>query len=83
MGLPWKVGQVSAPGATKPNGEKIYAMVKPHPEAGTFDAEVVDSSGKSYLRLRGYRTIALPNKLATEPLKTLQSSLSLHELATT
>src|SRR6185369_15097351 len=35
MGLPWKVGQVSA-GATKPNGEKIYAMVKPHPEAGTF-----------------------------------------------
>ena len=82
MGLPWKVGQVSA-GATKPNGEKIYAMVKPHPEAGTFDAEVVDSSGKSYLRLRGYRTIALPNKLATEPLKTLQSSLSLHELATT
>jgi acyl transferase domain-containing protein/NAD(P)-dependent dehydrogenase (short-subunit alcohol dehydrogenase family)/acyl carrier protein len=83
MGLPWKLGHVSTPGATKPNGEKIYAMVKPHPEPGSFDAEVVDSSGKSYLRLRGYRTIALPHKLPTEPLKNLQSSFSLHELATT
>ncbi len=81
MGLPWKVREISTSAAPKPNGEKVYAVVTPHPEDGTFDAEVVDSRGSRYLRLSGYRTVELPDKIDGEPLKALQSILAPHELA--
>ncbi len=81
MGLPWKVQQVTTLTAPKPNGEKIYAVVTPHPDEGTFDAEVVDANGTRYLRLGGYRTVELPDNVDAEPLKELQNVLSPHELA--
>jgi hypothetical protein len=81
MGLPWKVEQVSTASAWKPNGNKLYALVTPHPELGTFDAEVVDAVGTRYLRLGGYRTIELPDSVDAEPLKALQSILTPEELA--
>ena len=81
MGLPWKVQQLSAPSAPKPNGDKLYAVVTPHPEQGTFDAEVVDAKGIRYLRLDGYRTVELPDNVEAEPLKALQRILTPEELA--
>ncbi len=81
MGLPWKVHQVTALTAPKLNGEKIYAVVTPHPDEGTFDAEVMDANGTRYLRLGGYRTVELPDNVDAEPLKELQNLLSPHELA--
>ncbi len=80
MGLPWKVRELSAPTAPQPNGDKLYAVVTPHPDEGTFDAEVVDAKGTRYLQLGGYRTVELPDNVAAEPLKALQSILSLEEL---
>ena len=82
MGLPWKVHQVTTSTAPEPNGNKLYAMVTPHPDQGTFDAEVVDASGNRYLRLDGYRTVDLPDSVDAEALKALQHTLSPHELAT-
>ena len=80
MGLPWKVQQVSTHAAPKPNGERLYAVVTPHPEEGTFDAEVVDANGKRYLRLDGYRTVELPDNVEAESLKALQEILSPREV---
>jgi len=82
MGLPWKVQQVSTHTALKPNGNSLYAIVTPHPDEGSFDAEVVDATGNRYLRLGGYRTIELPDRVEAGPLKELQNMLSPHELAT-
>ena len=81
MGLPWKVEEVSTQSAPKPNGNKIYAVVTPHPEQGTFDAEVMDAKGTRYLRLGGYRTVELPDKVDDQSLKAIQSVLSPREVA--
>ncbi len=81
MGLPWKVEQVFTHGALQPNGNTLYALVTPHPEQGTFDAEVVDANGTRYLHLGGYRTVELPDNVDAEPLQAIQNILSPHELA--
>jgi acyl transferase domain-containing protein/NAD(P)-dependent dehydrogenase (short-subunit alcohol dehydrogenase family) len=81
MGLPWKVEQLQTNTAPKPNGEALYAVVTPHPEAGVFDAEVVDAKGTRYLRLNGYHTIELPDTIDSEQLKELQGMLLEHEVA--
>jgi hypothetical protein len=39
---------------------------------GSFDADIVDPAGKRYLHLGGYRTIALPYTVDSEPFKALQ-----------
>ena len=81
MGLPWKVRQLVTANAPKPNREKLYAVVTPHPELGTFDAEVVDANGVRYLQLEGYRTVELPDNVPSEPLQALQNILAPQELA--
>jgi len=81
LGLPRKVQQLATANAPRPNEQKVYAVVTPHPEQGTFDAEVVDANGTRYLRLAGYRTVELPDNVAAEPLKALQSILGPHEMA--
>jgi len=82
MGLPWKVQQLSAHSAPKPNGGRLFAVVTPRPDQGAFDAEVVDAAGNRYLRLQGYRTVELPDNVDSERLQALQNILSPHELAT-
>ena len=81
MGLPWKVQQVAAHSAPKPNGERLYAVVTPHPAEGSFDAEVVDAMGNRYLHLGGYRTVELPDRVDDESLKAIQSMLAPREVA--
>jgi acyl transferase domain-containing protein/acyl carrier protein len=81
MGLPLYVNSVScfsAPRATEP---ALYAVVTPHPEQGSFDVDVVDAKGNVYLRVNGYRTVQVPETVASEPLKALQSALYPQEIA--
>jgi len=73
MGLPQHLEQVSWLRSPKLAEGRLYAMVTPHPETGTFDAEVVDAAGNCYVRLGGYRTVALPNSLDAEWLKAVQT----------
>ena len=79
MGLPQHVDQVCLLSAdvarqvSRPPKAEFYAVVTPDPDGGTFDAEVVDTAGNQYVRLSGYRTVALPNSVDAEPLKALAS----------
>ena len=76
FGLPQDVHQVSLLRAPELAEGKLYAVVTPCPEDGTFDAEVVDTKGNRYLYLSGYRTAALPGSVDEETLKALQAILS-------
>ena len=71
MGLPQHLDQVCLwPTPAAAEGE-LYAVVTPDPDHGTFDAVVVDSTGKQYVSLTGYRTVALPSSVDAQPLKAL------------
>ena len=76
FGLPQDVQQVSLLRAPDLAEGKLYAVVTPNPEDGTFDAEVVDAKGNCYLYLSGYRTAALPGNIDAETMKALQAVLS-------
>jgi len=70
-------------GARELAGDKdgLYAIVRPIPQGGGFDAEVADAAGNCYLRLTGYRTVAAPNALDQERVKTLRAAMSPEHLA--
>jgi len=76
MGLPQHLEQVTWLRSPKLAEGRLYAMVTPHPEDGTFDAEVVDSAGNCYVRVGGYRTVALPDGLDADWLRAVQTVLS-------
>jgi len=76
MGLPWQIYQVCSSSAPHLAEGPLYAVVTPHPDRENFDAEVVDATGTRYVRLSGYRTVALPNGVDTELLKALQAVMS-------
>ena len=80
MGLPQQVHDVSWLRAPQMAEGHLYAVVTPHAEQGSFDAEVVDSIGNRYVRLAGYRTAATADGPDAESLKTLQSALSAEAL---
>ncbi len=73
MGLPQYIRQVSLLRPPDRAEDGLFAVVMPKPDQGSFDAEVVDSAGNQYVQLLGYRTVALPNVIDTEPLKGLQA----------
>jgi NAD(P)-dependent dehydrogenase (short-subunit alcohol dehydrogenase family) len=74
MGLPQHIDWVALLHAPDLAQGDIYAVVTPHP--GYFDAEIVDTKGNCYLRLNGYRTVAIPNAVDADRLKALQSRMS-------
>ncbi len=76
MGLPQQVRTVSWLRAPQLAEGRLYAVVTPHPEQDSFDAEVVDAAGNRYVRLGGYRTTAVPDGVDAESLKALQAALS-------
>jgi acyl transferase domain-containing protein/acyl carrier protein len=59
FGLPHQVGQIRVFESADPAKQQLYAIVTAKPDLSTFDAEVVDSTGKRYLSLSDYRTVAL------------------------
>jgi hypothetical protein len=81
MGLPRHIERVSLLRAPELANSRLYAVVTPHPDRGDFNAEVVDTEGNRYLRLRGYHTVALPDGVNAEPLKALQDAMSLQAVA--
>ena len=81
MGLPQHLQEVKWLRAPQSAEGRLYAVVTPHPERGTFDAEVVDSAGNCYVRMGGYRTVGLPDGLDAESLKTMRSVVSQEPVA--
>jgi acyl transferase domain-containing protein/acyl carrier protein/NAD(P)-dependent dehydrogenase (short-subunit alcohol dehydrogenase family) len=75
MGLPERVQEVRSLRAPDLAEGPLYAVVTPDPDRGTFDAEVVDSAGNRYVRLSGYRTVALEGGVTTESLQELQAAV--------
>ena len=73
MGLPQHVDQVCLLRVPDLSVGGLYAVVTPKSEEGSFDADVVDAAGNRYVQLIGYRTVALPYVVDTEPLKALQA----------
>ncbi len=76
MGLPRHLDEVSWLRAPQSAKGHLYAVVTPDVDQGSFDAEVVDEAGNCYVRVGGYRTVAVPNGLDADSLKTLQSVVS-------
>jgi malonyl CoA-acyl carrier protein transacylase len=76
MGLPQYIRQVSLLRAPDLAVGSFYALVTPKADQGSFDATVLDAAGNRYVQLNGYRTVALPDVVNTEPLKALQAVAS-------
>jgi NAD(P)-dependent dehydrogenase (short-subunit alcohol dehydrogenase family) len=74
MGLPLHIDRVTLFSVPDPAVSRLFAMVTPHPDEGSFDAEVVDAAGNRYVELSGYRTIALPNVVDAEPLRAIHAA---------
>jgi NAD(P)-dependent dehydrogenase (short-subunit alcohol dehydrogenase family) len=72
LGLPMRVDSVTTWKSPELGSGHFYAMVTPHPEQGTFDAEVVDAEGNRYLQLDGYRTVGVPLPMDADTQKALQ-----------
>src|SRR5664280_1313188 len=76
FGLPQDVHQVSLLRAPNLAESQLYAVVTPHPDQESFDAEVVDTKGNCYVQLNGYRTAAMPNSVDAEPFKVLHTVMA-------
>jgi 3-oxoacyl-(acyl-carrier-protein) synthase/NAD(P)-dependent dehydrogenase (short-subunit alcohol dehydrogenase family) len=69
MGLPHTIERVSAcPVVDAPAGP-LFAIDRPDTAKGTFDAVVVDSSGRVLVRLQGYRTAEVPGAIDRQLLR--------------
>ena len=81
MGLPQHIDRVCLLRAPELADGRLYGLVTSHPDRGSFDVEVVDTTGNRYVHVSGYRTVALPSGVAAEPLKKLQAAMSLQAVA--
>ena len=76
MGLPLHIDQVTLWRAPDGVEGPLYAVVTPHPDSGTFDAEVVDGAGNCYVQVSGYRTVALPGGVDPELLRAIEPAMA-------
>jgi acyl transferase domain-containing protein/NAD(P)-dependent dehydrogenase (short-subunit alcohol dehydrogenase family) len=74
MGLPAHVERVSLLRSPELAEGSLHAVVTPDPKGETFDAEVVDAAGNVYVRMAGYRTVAIPSSADAESLKALRAA---------
>ena len=75
MGLPLHVQQVRLWRAAESVEGQLYAVVTPHREQQSFDANVVDAKGNCYIQVMGYKTVTVPDNVEAQKLKTLQTAL--------
>jgi NAD(P)-dependent dehydrogenase (short-subunit alcohol dehydrogenase family) len=76
MALPRRIAQIRLPGGTSEPAEgSIHALVSPQSE-DTFDAEVIDGSGRLLLRLEGYQSIEYPSPIEESLRLPLYAALS-------
>jgi hypothetical protein len=71
MGLPQHIRQLLLWGKPDEAEGRLYAVATADPAKNSFDVEVIDETGKRYVRASGYRTAALTNPVDTAPLKTM------------
>jgi hypothetical protein len=76
FGLPQHIDRVSLLRTPELAEGRLYAVVTPEVERGSFDAEVVDAAGNCYVQLQGYRTVVLPNAVNADHLRGLQALVS-------
>jgi NAD(P)-dependent dehydrogenase (short-subunit alcohol dehydrogenase family) len=76
-GLPLHIDQVRIWRTAEQAEGRLFAVVTPHPDAGSFDAEVLDTTGNRYVHLRGYRTVTVPDAIDADSLKALQAAMTL------
>jgi hypothetical protein len=82
MGLPQHIDRVSLFVCDPEEAEgQLYAVVTPNPFDGRFDAEVVNAKGTRYLKLSGYRTVAVPGAVDPGRLEALRAAMSLETVA--
>jgi hypothetical protein len=81
MGLPRHLDRVSVWRALEPDEGPLYAVVTPSADGGTFDAAVVDSAGRQYVRLSGYRTVAFRENLAADTFEALRDRSAMMAMA--
>ncbi len=63
LALPASLASVSATRPLPAGEGRLWAVVEAIDGGAAFNADVVDDDGAVYLRLRGYRTVALPGKV--------------------
>jgi len=73
MGLPLQVRQVCLWGTPERAVGRLYAVVTADPVQSSFEAEVLDEAGTRYVRVSGYRTVALPTKVEPALLKAMKA----------
>ena len=76
MGLPQHVRQVSLYRTSAAADGRLYAVLTPDTGQGSFDVEVVDTIGNCILTVTGYQTVALPNSVNAQHLKTLHEIMA-------
>jgi hypothetical protein len=72
FGLPLHVDRITVLPVAEGAEHDICAIVTHSLEQGSYDAEVVDSTGKCFVRMTGYRTVALPGSVNLEAVHALQ-----------
>jgi hypothetical protein len=72
-GLPLHVDRIETWHDTAPKQETLYAIATPNADATCFDVTVVDRTGRVYVHLAGYHTIALPVSVNPEWLMKLHA----------
>ena len=75
LGLPQRIASVETATPLAGEGAHAFAVVTPKDGAG-FDAEVIDAAGRIVLRLRGYRTVALPGAVASDTVAPLTAAMA-------
>lgn len=73
LGLPKQIEQISVLRKAQTTEGNLYSIVTAKVDGAMFDADVIDEAGNLYLKMRGYCTVALPNRVDAEPLKALQA----------
>ena len=76
MGLPQQVRQISFFRTPELAAGRLYAVVTPNVGQKSFAAEILDDKGNCHLSLEGYQTVALPDFVDLERLRSLQAILS-------
>jgi acyl transferase domain-containing protein/NAD(P)-dependent dehydrogenase (short-subunit alcohol dehydrogenase family)/acyl carrier protein len=76
MGLPRHVDRVELYRAPDADAGPLFAVVTARPEAGTFDADVVDSAGTRYLHVAGYRTVVFREDLDSRMFPSAQAVMA-------
>jgi len=74
LGLPQHIDRIRLWNAALEPDSTLYAIVTPDERHGVFNAEVIDSKGRRFCEMQGYRTAVLMNDVDASPLQWLQAA---------